>query len=74
MFRDIGKLLILAGSFLVISGLLFLFFHRIPLLGRLPGDIWIRRENFQFFFPLVSCLVVSAVITVVVNLILGLFR
>jgi hypothetical protein len=72
--ENMGKLLILAGVFLVIFGLIFTFWHRIPLLGRLPGDIFVGKGSFQFYFPLVTCLIISAVLTIIVNVIFSLFK
>ena len=66
----IGKLLMTAGVVLVLAGIVVSAIGRIPWLGRLPGDILIRRENFTFYFPLASCVLVSALI----SLILFLFR
>ena len=74
MFRDIGKLLIFAGGFLVIFGLLFIFSPKIPFLGKLPGDILISRGNFRFFFPLATCLLLSAALSIILNIVLRLFR
>jgi hypothetical protein len=68
-----GKLLILAGLFLVLLGVVVVFWGKIPLLGRLPGDIFLQKGNFQFFFPLVTCLVLSAVLTLIINLVIRLF-
>lgn len=58
-FTGIGRLLVIAGIFLVLLGILFLLGGRFPGLGRLPGDIIIRREKFVFYFPLGSCLLLS---------------
>jgi len=54
-----GKTLILAGLVLVVAGLLLHFSGKIPLIGRLPGDIRVEKENFSFYFPLGSCLLLS---------------
>ena len=61
----LGRLLILAGVVLVIAGVLVLFADRLPVrLGRLPGDIVWRGKNTTFFFPLVTCLLLSALLTI----------
>ena len=65
-----GKTLILFGLILVAAGLLWIFGGKIPLLGKLPGDIRIERENFSFYFPLGTCILIS----LVVSLLLWLFR
>lgn len=66
---DIRRSLIILGIVLLLTGLLWPLLSRLGL-GRLPGDIAIERGNFRFYFPLVSSLVVSVVLT----LLLWLFR
>jgi hypothetical protein len=62
----IGRLLIVLGVALVVIGALFMLGEKLPLrFGRLPGDIEIRGKNTVFYFPLVTCLIVSAVLSVV---------
>jgi hypothetical protein len=73
-FGDIGRLLLILGGVLVLLGVAFLLIGRVPFLGRLPGDISFRRGNVQLFFPLVSCLLASVLLTVLLNLVLWLFR
>jgi hypothetical protein len=63
------KFLILSGLFLIAIGLAWPWLRRLPL-GRLPGDIHIVREGFSFSFPIVTCLVIS----VLVSLLLWFFR
>ena len=65
---DLGKLLIVSGVVLIVAGLVVAAVGRIPWLGRLPGDIIIRRDNFVFYVPLASCVLVSAVISLLVYL------
>ena len=72
--QGIGKLLIFAGLVIVALGAVALLAPKIPLLGRLPGDILVRKGNFTLFAPLVTMLLVSIVLTVVVNLVLRFFR
>jgi Protein of unknown function (DUF2905) len=54
-----GKLLIVAGAVLIALGVLFQLGARLPWLGRLPGDILVRREGFTFYFPLTTGILVS---------------
>jgi hypothetical protein len=62
--QGLGRALIFAGAALLILGLLVSFADRLPFrLGRLPGDIVWRGRNTTFYFPLVTCLIVSAVLT-----------
>ena len=65
MAPEFGKILILAGFALVGVGLLFSVGGHVPWLGRLPGDIVVKKENFSFYFPVVTCIIVSAVLTLV---------
>ena len=65
--RQLGPVFIVLGLFLVAAGLILTFAEHFSFLriGRLPGDIQIKRENFSFYFPLTSCLLVSAVLTLI---------
>jgi uncharacterized protein HemY len=64
----LGKTLIYFGLVLVVLGLVFSYGGKIPWLGHLPGDIYIQRERFTFYFPLTTCIVISIVITLVLYL------
>jgi hypothetical protein len=62
----IGRTLIVLGVVLVVAGLLFTLLEKSTLgLGRLPGDIEIRGKNSVFYFPLVTCIILSAVLSFV---------
>ncbi len=54
-----GKILILVGAILVLVGTFFVFAGKIPWVGRLPGDIYIKKGNFSFYFPLATCILLS---------------
>jgi len=61
-----GRTLIVVGVLLVIAGLALEFGPRLPFrIGRLPGDIYIHRGNTTFYFPVVTCILLSAVMTLV---------
>ncbi|MBI3083040.1 MAG: DUF2905 domain-containing protein [Candidatus Omnitrophica bacterium] len=62
-WQPIGRALIVFGVILTGFGVVFLFAPKILWIGRLPGDILIQRERFMFYFPLVSCLVASVVLS-----------
>jgi len=62
---DLGKFLVIFGLILVAAGVLLIFFNKIPFLGKLPGDIHIERENFHFFFPLTTSILISIVLTII---------
>ena len=68
-FSGFGRLLMVGGVVLFLLGLLFTFGGRIPLLGHLPGDILIHRKGFTFSFPVVTCIIISLLMTLVLNLI-----
>ena len=62
----LGRLLITLGVVLVAAGLLVTFAGRLPVrLGRLPGDIYIHGRNSGFYFPLTTCILISALVSLV---------
>ena len=65
---ELGKLLIIVGGFVVVVGLVLALGLRIPFLGKLPGDISIDRGNVHFYFPIATGLLLSVVLTVLLNL------
>lgn len=67
-FEGFAKLLILFGLVLAASGGLLLLVGKIPFIGRLPGDFTIQRENFTFYFPLASSIVISILLTLFFSL------
>lgn len=67
---DLGKWLIVLGIVLVVVGALLQLTGKMPWLGRLPGDIRIERENFSFYFPIAT----SILISIVLSLLFWLFR
>jgi hypothetical protein len=64
----LGKTLVYLGLILVALGLLFSLGGKIPWLGNLPGDFYIQRGRFTFYFPLATCLVISLIVTLVLYL------
>ncbi len=71
---SLGKLLAIAGIAAVVAGVVLILGPRIPWLGRIPGDLVIRREGFTLFFPLASIIIVSVLLTIVINLFFRLFK
>lgn len=65
---SLGKVLILFGVVLALLGGLLLVAGKIPYLGRLPGDIVIRRENWSFYFPLTTSILISILLTLLFSL------
>jgi hypothetical protein len=70
VWTSLGKGLILIGLLITAVGVIFLFSEKIGWIGRLPGDITIRRGNFTVHFPLATCLIIS----VLLSLLIWLFR
>lgn len=70
----LGRLLIVLGVVFLVVGAVLLAFGKIPFLGRLPGDIHVRRGNFEFHFPLATCLLLSLVLSGLLWLIARLWR
>jgi hypothetical protein len=70
MDQSTGKYIIFIGIAVIVIGVLIYFLHdKLHWIGRLPGDIRIERENFRFYFPIVTMIVISLVLTIVINLI-----
>lgn len=68
--KGLARILILFGALLMGCGLLLYFFGSFPPFGRLPGDIYIKREGFSFYFPITTGILIS----ILLSLILYLFR
>lgn len=67
--KRMGLFLIIAGISLAIIGLAIYFSDKLPFLGRLPGDIVIKKENFTFYFPLATSIVLSIIISLILYLV-----
>jgi len=68
--QSVPKLLIVAGIILIVIGVVWHVGARFIPLGRLPGDIVVEKENFKFYFPVVTCIIIS----IVFSLIMWLWR
>jgi hypothetical protein len=71
---SIGKLLIVAGVLIAVAGTALVLGAKVPGLGRLPGDLVVRREGFTLFVPIVSMLIISVALTILLNLVFRWFR
>ena len=69
MWDSLGKMILFFGIFLVLIGGLMLLGGRLFGLGRLPGDIFLQRGNFSFYFPVATSIILSILLTVILNLI-----
>jgi len=74
MLTLFGKTLIFVGTLLILIGLIFSLGEKIPYLGRLPGDILIKKENFTFYFPLGTCILLSIIFSIIFYLISRFLR
>jgi membrane protein implicated in regulation of membrane protease activity len=62
--NDLGKSLEVIGLLIAVVGVVLMLAGRVPWLGRLPGDIYVQRGNWSFYFPIVTSLVLSVLLTV----------
>ena len=67
--QPLGRVLLLFGAIVAGFGLLLLLSPKLPWLGRLPGDIFIQRDRFSFYFPLASCLLASLILSLILWLV-----
>jgi hypothetical protein len=72
--KSLGVLLLIVGCVMAVVGLVLLVAPKTPWLGHLPGDIHWRGKSTSLHFPVVTCIVVSVVLTIMLNLVLRLFR
>jgi uncharacterized protein HemY len=66
--EGIGKSLIIIGLILIAIGVAIAFGPRIPFIGKLPGDIYIKKDSFTFYFPLATSVLISVIITLIIYL------
>ena len=69
MDQQTGKYILIVGIVIVITGILVYFFHdNLKWIGKLPGDIRVERQNFRFYFPLATMIVLSVLVTIIINI------
>jgi hypothetical protein len=68
--EGLGKILLIVGAVIIVIALLMIFGQHIPFFGKLPGDIFIKKDNFSFYFPIVTFLIISVILTIIINVIL----
>jgi hypothetical protein len=71
---QLGRLLLILGGVILLLGVLLLLIGKIPFLGRLPGDITIRRDDVTVHIPLATSLLLSLLLTLILNVILRLLN
>jgi hypothetical protein len=70
MDQNTGKFILIVGGFIVVVGMVVYFFgDKLHWIGRLPGDIRVERENVRFYFPITTMILLSLLLTLIVNLI-----
>jgi len=65
---DIGRLFILFGIVLLTIGIALVVLPKVPFLGKLPGDIFIQKDNMTFYFPIATSILISIILTIVLHL------
>jgi hypothetical protein len=74
MDQNTGKYIIGFGAIVIVVGLLIYFFHdKLHWIGRLPGDIRVEKKNFRFYFPITTMILLSLLLTLIINIIRKLF-
>jgi membrane protein implicated in regulation of membrane protease activity len=66
--NDLGKFLVIAGTMMILAGVLLWSGFGKGWLGRLPGDVHYSKGDFHFYFPIVTCLIVSVILTLLLRL------
>ncbi len=70
MDSNTGKYIIVFGILIILAGIIIYFFHdKLHWIGRLPGDVRIERENSRFYFPITSMIILSLLLTILINII-----
>jgi len=64
----IGKMFIILGILLIMAGIAFILGDKIPFIGKLPGDIMIKKERFSFYFPITTSIIISIILTILFSL------
>lgn len=72
MLQDLGRVVIVIGIVLVVLGSILWFFGKLPFLGKLPGDIMVQKENFSFYAPLTTMILISIFLSIILTIISNL--
>lgn len=67
-FGGLGKTLLILGLILVVIGGALLLLPKVPWIGKLPGDIFIKGEKVSFYFPITTCIIISLLLALVISL------
>jgi hypothetical protein len=70
MNSSAGKYIIIIGAVIIVIGIIIYFFHdKLNWIGKLPGDIRVEKENFRFYFPITTMILLSLTVTIIINLV-----
>lgn len=72
MLQELGRVIIILGIVLVVLGSSIWFFGKLPFLGKLPGDIYIQKDNFSFYVPITTAILISILFSIVLTIISNL--
>lgn len=72
MLQDLGRVIIVIGIALVVLGSILWFFGKLPFLGKLPGDIMVQKDNFSFYAPITTMILISIFLSIVLTIISNL--
>ena len=68
VFEMLGRTIIIIGCLIIVIGIIIYFFDKIPFLGKLPGDLVIKRENFTIYIPITTCIIFSILFSLILYL------
>ena len=68
MMTSMGKMLIVVGIILIVLGLAYTYGPKIPWLGKLPGDISIKKDKFAFYFPIATSIIISIILSIIFSI------
>ena len=72
MIQDFAKIIIIIGVILIFIGGVLWLFGKLPFIGKLPGDIYIKKENFSFYAPIVTMFLVSIILSLIFTIVANL--
>jgi hypothetical protein len=72
--QDLGRTVIVIGIVIVVVGSILWFFGKLPFLGKLPGDIMIKKDNFSFYFPITTAVLISVILSIIITLVSNIKR
>lgn len=69
MLQEAGRVIIVIGIVLIVTGSFLWFFGKLPFLGKLPGDIIIQKEKFSFYAPITTSIIISVILSLIFTLV-----